>query len=139
MTATVHQILTHAYPNRGGWTVCGDLIAAGDGGPVPTMEEIETHRAAAESALQTAADAAAAVVATRKIWADAGTFLDSFTFAEQGAISLSTHTTGAALRLILATWKTEIWSDDPRIVAGFAALVEAGIITTERRDALLAK
>ena len=44
------DILSHAYPDRGGWIVYGDQITAGDGGPVPTMEEIEAARPAAEIA-----------------------------------------------------------------------------------------
>jgi hypothetical protein len=63
----------------------------------------------------------------------------SFTLAETASISISENTTIAALRLILATWQGEIWSDDPRIIAGLDALVESQIITTERRDAILAK
>jgi hypothetical protein len=46
----LHDILNHAYPNRGGWIVYGDQITAGDGGPIPTMEEIEAARPAAEIA-----------------------------------------------------------------------------------------
>jgi len=46
----LHDILNHAYPNRGGWIVYGDHITAGDGGLVPTMEEIEAARPAAEIA-----------------------------------------------------------------------------------------
>jgi hypothetical protein len=47
---TVHDILFFTFPNRGGWIVDGDLITAGDGGPVPPMEEIEAARPAAEIA-----------------------------------------------------------------------------------------
>ena len=47
----LHEILNQAYPNRGGWIVYGESIQAGDGGPVPTLEEIESHRADAEAAL----------------------------------------------------------------------------------------
>lgn len=46
----IHDILVFGFPNRGGWTVDGEIITAGDGGPVPTLEEIESHRAEAESA-----------------------------------------------------------------------------------------
>lgn len=47
----LHDILNHAYPNRGGWIVYGDQITAGDGGPIPTMEEIEAQRAFAEAVI----------------------------------------------------------------------------------------
>jgi hypothetical protein len=51
----LHEILNYAYPDRGGWIVYGDSIQAGDGKPVPTLEEIESHRADAEAALAIAA------------------------------------------------------------------------------------
>jgi hypothetical protein len=133
--ATIHDILSFAYPDRGGWTVHGNHIAAGDGGSVPTLEEIESHREAAEEDL---AEKAEAIVA-RKIWHDSAHFLQSFSLAETAAISISSDSTIAALRLILATWRSEIWSDDPRIVAGLDALVAAQIITTQRREAIIAK
>jgi hypothetical protein len=56
---TLHAILNYAYPDRGGWIVYGDSIQAGDGGPVPTLEEIESHREAAEAAYVVASELAA--------------------------------------------------------------------------------
>jgi hypothetical protein len=56
---TLNDILNYAYPNRGGWIVYGDSIQAGDGGEVPTMEEIESHREAAEAAYAVASELAA--------------------------------------------------------------------------------
>lgn len=53
--ATVFQILCEQWPDRGGWTVDGETIRAGDGGPVPTLEEIEAARPAAEAAMAAAA------------------------------------------------------------------------------------
>ena len=64
MTATIHDILSIAWPDRGGWRVFGDQITAGDGGPVPTMEEIEAARPAAEI-LHAAHLAAATLASTR--------------------------------------------------------------------------
>jgi hypothetical protein len=46
---SIPEILVFAFPNRGGWTVDGDIITAGDGGPVPTIEEIEAQRSLAEA------------------------------------------------------------------------------------------
>lgn len=63
MIATIHDILTIAWPDRGGWRVYGDEITAGDGGTVPTMEEIEAQRDFAEAVIsdqQAAIDARAA-------------------------------------------------------------------------------
>jgi len=47
---SIHDVLSFAWPNRGGWRVYGAEITAGDGGSVPTMEEIEAARPAAEIA-----------------------------------------------------------------------------------------
>ena len=60
--ATTHEILSVAWPDRGGWTVAGNYIEAGDGGPVPTLEEIEAQRSFAEAVIvdqQAAIDARA--------------------------------------------------------------------------------
>lgn len=51
MSASIHDILSFAFPDRGGWRVFGDEISAGDGGPVPSIGEIEAHRTATEQAL----------------------------------------------------------------------------------------
>lgn len=69
---STHDILSHAWPNRGGWRVYGDDITAGDGGPVPTLEEIEAQREVVESILlaqQTQREArAAGRAALRASW-----------------------------------------------------------------------
>jgi hypothetical protein len=49
MSVTIHEILCFSWPNRGGWRVFGDEIAAGDGEAVPSMEEIESMRPAAQA------------------------------------------------------------------------------------------
>jgi hypothetical protein len=46
---SIPEILFFGFPNRGGWTVDGDIITAGDGGPIPTLEEIEAQRSLAEA------------------------------------------------------------------------------------------
>jgi len=61
---SIHDILLHGFPNRGGWTTYGDVIIAGDGGAIPTMEEIEAARPAAEIAH--AAHLAAATLANKR-------------------------------------------------------------------------
>jgi hypothetical protein len=48
---SIHDILAYAFPGRGGWTVDGEMITAGDGGSIPTLEEIEAQRPSAEAAL----------------------------------------------------------------------------------------
>ena len=84
-------------------------------------------------------DAKLAIVRTRKIWPTAAAFLGEFDLAkgELSAISLSTDPTVAALRLLLAAWPADVWSDDPRIQMGMARLVEVGILTQERSDEIL--
>jgi len=62
MIATIHDILTIAWPDRGGWRVYGEEITSGDGGAVPTLEEIEAQRSFAEAVIadqQAAIDARA--------------------------------------------------------------------------------
>jgi hypothetical protein len=51
MIATIHDILSIAWPDRGGWRVYGEEITAGDGGSVPTLQEIEAQRAFAEAVI----------------------------------------------------------------------------------------
>ena len=75
----------------------------------------------------------------RKIWPNAALFLSEFTMPELAAIELSLDPTIAALRLLLASWPTDIYSDDPRIIGGLSSLVAAGIITEARRGEILAK
>ena len=77
--------------------------------------------------------------AARKVWPTSADYLIEFTFPEMASISLSTDPTIAALRLLLASWSGEVWSDDTRVQAGLAALVSQGIITEARREAILAK
>jgi hypothetical protein len=76
---------------------------------------------------------------TRKIWPHAAAFLEEFTLPELAAISLSEDPMVAALRLLLAAWPGEVWSDDLRIGNGLAHLIDSGILSEARRAAILAK
>lgn len=100
-------------------------------------DEIHTHRTAAVELTQEEAEAARAA-ASRKIWTDSAAFLAEFSMEQIAAISLSTDPTIAALRLFMAAWKGEVWSDDPRVVAGLDACLSASIITQEQRAAIVA-
>ena len=80
-----------------------------------------------------------AILAARKTWPNAAMFLAEFTMPELAAIELSLDGTVAALRLLLASWPADIYSDDPRIIGGLAALVSAGIIDEARRAEIVAK
>jgi hypothetical protein len=75
----------------------------------------------------------------RKTWPNAAAFLGEFSLPELAAISLSTDPTIAALRLLLASWTADIWSDEARIQVGLAKLVETEIIDETRKAAILAK
>jgi len=75
----------------------------------------------------------------RKTWHNAAAFLGEFSLEELAAISLSLDPTVAALRLLLASWAADVWSDDPRIQLGLAKLVETGIIDEIRKTAILLK
>ena len=77
--------------------------------------------------------------AARKTWPNASAFLGEFSMPELAAIELSTDSTIAALRLLLASWPSDVWSDDPRIVMGLDALVAAAIIDEARRGEIVAK
>lgn len=74
---------------------------------------------------------------TGRVWPDGEAFLLSFTLEEQIGIALSTHPIIAALRLRLAARKTEIWASDPLVILGLTTLVQAGIITEERKTFLV--
>jgi hypothetical protein len=80
-----------------------------------------------------------AILAARKTWPNASAFLGEFTMPELAAISLSLDPTIAALRLLLASWPADVWSDDPRIFMGLDALESAGIIAEARRGEIVAK
>jgi hypothetical protein len=90
---SIPEILVFGFPNRGGWTVDGDLITAGDGGPVPSLEEIESHRAEAEAALAIAAAQRLARSAARAALAEQWTTLPAWIRGPFGA----TYTAAAAL------------------------------------------
>ena len=74
---------------------------------------------------------------TRKVWADAGEFFAEFTDAEQEDIATSTHPVVGRLRLMLATWRARLFSDEPRVAGGLQLLVAVGILTPERHTAIL--
>lgn len=76
-------------------------------------------------------------VSTRKVWADAGEFFAEFTDAEQEGIATSAHPVVGRLRLMLATWRARLFSDDPRVAGGLQLLVAVGILTPERHTAIL--
>lgn len=88
---------------------------------------------------QAAAATTSLAASVRKTWPNVAAFLSAFTMTELAGISLSTDPPLAALRILLLSHPDEVWSDDPRILAGLDALVAAGVITEERRSEIVAK
>ena len=103
----------------------GGVLEFLDGLPPPTPQELaDTHDAAlAEWNRQQNPP---------KRWPDTEAFVAEFTLEELAAISLSTDPTVAALRLLLAGWRSDVHSDDPRVTQGVTALFLDGIIDEPR-------
>jgi hypothetical protein len=75
--------------------------------------------------------------ATRKVWPDTAHFWGEFTDAEAEAIAISTHPYVRRLAATLYTWRSVLFSDDPRVAGGLQLLEAVGILTPERRTAIL--
>lgn len=108
-------------------TTAGEIAAWRDARPQPESWDAIIAEWQASAAFQ------------RKTWANAAAFLGEFSLEEMATISLSTDPTIAALRLLLASWPADVWSDDPRIQLGLGKLVAVGIIDEARRAAILTK
>jgi hypothetical protein len=106
---------------------------------VPAHADIEAGEWVLRSYEVVALSADELAANARKTWPNAAAFLNEFTMPELSAISLSLDPTIAALRLLLASWAADVWSDDPRIVMGLDALETAGIIDETRLAAIVAK
>ncbi len=109
------------------------VVTFTDGQPPPTEAELDATRAAAQAAWD-----ALQAPPGRKVWASANDFWGAFSPTEQLAI-LTSQVDG--IRLLdrqLVLWQGELWSDDPRVQAGLAALVQTGILTEARRAEILA-
>ena len=72
-----------------------------------------------------------------KRWPDAEHFVAEFTLEEMASISLSTNPTVAALRFMLSTWFSSVHANDTRVIQGLDALIDAGIINSDRKNAIL--
>lgn len=110
--------------------IVGDQIEYLDGLPPPTEAELDASHAAAEAAWNAAQN-------PPKRWPDTEHFLAEFTPPEMAQIGLSTEPTVACLRFLLSGWRSAVHSDDPRVQQGLDALVAAGILTPERRAAIV--
>ena len=99
--------------------------------PIPSEEEINAAWAEIE--------AEQALVASRKIWATAADFYAEFTGTEKYLIQSSTVPAIVVARGDLAMWRGDVWSDNVDVLAGLDAMVEAGVITAERKIEILKK
>ena len=70
-----------------------------------------------------------------KSWPNSHEFINELTDEERN--SLATNPNVAGLALLLASWQSNVVSDDPRIEAGLAALVAVGILTQTRVDEIV--
>jgi len=77
--------------------------------------------------------------ASRKVWPTVAEFWAEFEGAEKYAIEVSTDPEIIVLRADLKLWLRDVWSDDPRIIYALEKLVTVGILTEERRAAILQK
>ena len=108
----------------------GDQITFDDGLPPPTQEELDATRENAQAEWDRQQN-------PLKSWPDVEAFISEFTLEEMAAISLSTDPTIAALRFLLSGWRSQVLSDDSRVVQGLTALVSVAIISDERRTEIL--
>lgn len=111
-------------------TKVGDEITFHDGLPPPSEQELADTYDAAFAAWQAAQN-------PPKQWPDTEHFLAEFTPQEMAKIGLSIEPTIAGLRFLLSGWRSAVHSDDPRVQQGLDALVAAGILTPERRAAIV--
>ena len=129
MTLDFH--IRHSFPDRH-FSVFGDQMIFDDGLPPPTLEELAlTHEQAHATWLQEQKAASA------KTWPTKTEFWAEFEIAQKAAIRASSNVTVQLLLEELRMWDYTIRADDPRIVAGIAALAGEGIISQEAADGIL--
>jgi len=75
---------------------------------------------------------------TRKVWPSCAEFWATFTDSEKLAILASAIAEIILLREELRLWTGEVWSDDAKVQAGLTGLVAVGILTNDRKAAILA-
>jgi len=74
---------------------------------------------------------------SRKVWPSSADFWAAFTDSEKLAIISSTIAEIILLREELRLWTGEVWSDDAKVQAGLSGLVAVGILTNDRKAAIL--
>jgi hypothetical protein len=101
------------------------------------LEWLDESKRPTEPELRDGLAAYQSVINNRKIWASSATFWGEFTDSEKLAILNSTVAGIILLREELRLWMGEVWSDDAKVQAGLTALVAAGILTNDRKAAIL--
>jgi hypothetical protein len=102
-----------------------------DGLPPPTEQELADSHDAALAAWNHEQN-------PPKRWPSVEEFISEFTMPEMAAIGLSQEPTIAAFRFLLSGWRSEVHSDDIRVIQGLTVLVDLAIITEERKTQILA-
>lgn len=102
-----------------------------DARPIPSEEAINAAWAEIE--------AEQVLAAARKIWATVADFYAEFTGTEKYLIQSSTVPAIVVARGDLTMWRGDVWSDNVDVLAGLDAMVEAGVITAERKIEILKK
>jgi len=74
---------------------------------------------------------------TRRVWASGGHLWGEFTDLERVSVAASEVPQIKALVLALAFWPDQVFSDDPRVQSGFAALVTTGLLSPQRANEIL--
>jgi hypothetical protein len=97
------------------------------------LSSLETVELTAEELAAREAEAA------RKVWPTVAEFWAEFEGGEKYAIEVSADPEITVLRADLKLWLRDVWSDDPRIIYALEKLVTVGILTEERRAAILQK
>lgn len=105
----------------------------------PTSDGRATGDPVYEALLDKWTDAAMAQQeATAAGWPTVQQFMDAFTDAELGAVDSSDDANVAGLRARLYGWRDRVHADDTRIQLGLGLLVQLGILTEDRKNAILA-
>ncbi len=101
--------------------------------------EIPPTESVTQQQLAAAFTACQATLAQRKTWTTVADFYAEFTGTEKYLIQSSTVPAIVVARGDLAMWRGDVWSDNTDVLAGLDAMVEAKVITPERKAEILSK
>lgn len=130
MTLSDHIRLIWARPHVSAPTLAE--FTFDDGLPPPTEQELAATYDAALELWNAERN-----VRKNKEWSSVEAFVEEFSLEECAAVELSVNPQIAALRFKLKTWQSSVHANHPLVQDGMAALVSEGIITEERKNAIL--